>query len=168
MFEVKVTIAAPELVAAINTLAAAIGGPQAPAVSVPAAPPAVTPVNGAATNAQYTGNVPAPAPILQPPATPMVPAANPSPITMTAPSAQQAIPFNQSPVAAPVAGVPLAAPPQYTIDQIMAAGTSLMDAGKTNELMALLRNFGIQAVTELKPEHYGAFATVLREMGAKI
>ncbi|MCX4356984.1 MAG: hypothetical protein OSJ43_12315 [Oscillospiraceae bacterium] len=50
----------------------------------------------------------------------------------------------------------------------MAAGTSLMDAGKTNDLVNLLHSFGVQAVTELKPENYGAFATALRGMGAKI
>ncbi len=182
MFEVKITIAAPELAAAINNLAAAIGGtkiqPQAPAASVstntqsaapvPNAPPAVTSANGAATNAPYTAGTPALAQILQPPATPTVPAPCPSPIMTAPPSAQQVFPFNQQTAPVPTPGVPLALPPQYTIDQIMAAGTSLMDAGKTSDLVNLLHNFGAQAVTELKPEYYGAFATALREMGAKI
>ena len=72
----------------------------------------------------------------------------------------------QPPVQAP--GVPLAAAPQYTVDQIMAAGATLMDAGKVNELMTLLHSFGVQAVMDLKPEQMGAFATALRELGAKI
>ena len=50
----------------------------------------------------------------------------------------------------------------------MAAGASLMDAGKVNELMNLLHSFGVQAVMDLKPEQLGAFATGLRELGAKI
>ena len=69
---------------------------------------------------------------------------------------------------APAAAVPLAQPPQYTVDQIMAAGAQLMDAGKVNELINLLHSFGVQAVMDLKPDQLGAFATALREMGAKI
>ena len=65
-------------------------------------------------------------------------------------------------------GVPLAQPPQYTVDQIMAAGAMLMDAGKVNELMSLLHSFGVQAVMDLKQEQLGAFATALRNMGAQI
>lgn len=183
MLEIKVTVAAPELVAAISTLASAIAGttpqqvsqpsapqPTASAGLVPTTPPVGAYVNGAATNVQCTGATQAPAQTLTPPATQTVPAAYPSPVTVAAQSAQQASPFNQPPVApaGPTANVPLAQPPQYTIDQIMAAGTSLMDAGKTNDLVNLLHSFGVQAVTELKPENYGAFATALRGMGAKI
>ncbi len=68
----------------------------------------------------------------------------------------------------PAPNVPLAQPPQYTIDQIMAAGATLMDAGKVNELRNLLMSFGANAVMDLKPEQLGAFATGLRELGAKI
>lgn len=68
----------------------------------------------------------------------------------------------------PAPNVPLAQPPQYTIDQTMAAGATLMDAGKVNELRNLLMSFGANAVMDLKPEQLGAFATGLRELGAKI
>ena len=64
--------------------------------------------------------------------------------------------------------MPVAPPPQYTVDQIMAAGATLMDAGRVDELVNLLHSFGVQAVTDLKPEQMGAFATALRGMGAKI
>ena len=37
-----------------------------------------------------------------------------------------------------------------------------------NDLMNLLHSFGVQAVMDLKPEQLGAFATALRDMGAKI
>ena len=56
----------------------------------------------------------------------------------------------------------------YTIDQIMKAGAALMDAGKINELRKLIDSFGVEAVTNLKPEQLGAFATELRKLGAKI
>lgn len=124
MLEMRITIEAPELVGALNNLAAAIGGakltPQQGAVAAPQQP-----VTNPQTAAQTTPNYPAP-------------------------------------------NVPLAQPPQYTIDQIMAAGATLMDAGKVNELRNLLMSFGANAVMDLKPEQLGAFATGLRELGAKI
>ena len=82
----------------------------------------------------------------------------PGPVSPTAPTAPPAQPT----------GVPLAPAPQYTVDQIMQAGATLMDAGKVNELMNLLHSFGVQAVMDLKPEQLGAFATAMRELGAKI
>lgn len=81
---------------------------------------------------------------------------------------QQPVSTAPQPQAAPTAAVPLAQPPQYTVDQIMAAGAQLMDAGKVNDLINLLHSFGVQAVMDLKPDQLGAFATALREMGAKI
>lgn len=140
MFEVKVTIEAPELASAINNLATAIGGSAKPAVA------ATTPVVQTA--------VPAPAPVAQPAAAPAMPA--PAPVATNAP------------VSYPAPNVPLAQPPKYTVDQIMAAGATLMDAGKVNELMNLLHSFGVQAVMDLKPEQLGAFATAMRELGAQI
>lgn len=119
MLEMRITIEAPELVGALNNLAAAMPAPA------PAAPVQPNPL-------------PSPGPVAQ--ATPNYPAPN----------------------------VPLAQPPQYTIDQIMAAGATLMDAGKVNELRNLLMSFGANAVMDLKPEQLGAFATGLRELGAKI
>ena len=92
---------------------------------------------------------------------PVVPQ-QPTPVVPPAPVA------NVAPQNVPVAGVPLAQPPKYTVDQIMAAGAQLMDAGKVNDLMNLLHSFGVQAVLDLKPEQLGAFATALRDMGAKI
>lgn len=59
-------------------------------------------------------------------------------------------------------------PPTYTLDQISRAGASLVDAGKMQQLLELLGRYGVQAVTQLKPEQYGAFATELRGLGAQI
>lgn len=142
MFEAKLTIEAPGLTTAINRLADAIAYSRAPATapSTNSANPTPGAVNmGAPTPAQPTG-------------TP-VPAA-----PMTGPTAAPA----------QATGVPLAPAPQYTVDQIMQAGATLMDAGKVNELMNLLHSFGVQAVMDLKPEQLGAFATAMRELGAKI
>ena len=143
MLEVKVTIVAPELSGAINNLAAAIGGK-------------------ATQSAPVAQQMPTPAPTA--PVTPQMPAPAPqTPTPMAAPT-----PVTTAPTNYPAPNVPLAPPPQYTVDQIMAAGATLMDAGKVNELMNLLHSFGVQAVMDLKPEQLGAFATAMRELGAKI
>lgn len=140
MFEVRITIEAPELAGAINNLAAAMGGAKLGPQQT-ATPAGQQPMTNPKTNA------PAPVP--------------PAPLPSPGPAAQ-AMPSYPAP------NVPLAQPPKYTVDQIMAAGASLMDAGKVNELMNLLHSFGVQAVMDLKPEQLGAFATGLRELGAKI
>ena len=116
--EIKVTInvEAPELVKAINNLAAALGG-----------------------------------------------AKTVQPAVMQQPTL---VPTQAAPV--PPAAVPVSAPPQYTKEQIMQAGAELMDAGKADELVKLLKTFNVRAVMELKPEQLGAFATAMRELGAKI
>ena len=45
---------------------------------------------------------------------------------------------------------------------------TLMDAGRMNDLQALLAQFGINSLPELPESQRGAFATALRGMGAKI
>jgi len=90
----------------------------------------------------------------------------------TAPPTQAPAPTFAAPPPAPVspppAGVPVAAAPTFTREQIMTAGAALIDAGKMADLMTLLNTFGVQAVTQLKPEQLGAFATELRKLGAQI
>lgn len=63
--------------------------------------------------------------------------------------------------------VPTSAP-AYTFDQLAVAATQLTDAGRREEVLQLLNSFGVQALTALPKEQYGAFATKLRELGAKI
>ena len=145
MLEVKVNVivTAPELASAINNLASAISNNAQQTQSVPVAKPAFSvsaPENPVSASAQAQ-------PI------PPVPVASVASV--------------QQPVT-PIAGVPLANAPQFTVDQIMAAGATLMDAGKVDDLLNLLHSFGVQAVMELKPEQLGAFATELRKLGAAI
>lgn len=157
MLEMKLTIEAPELANALNNLAAALGARPFPtAQQAPAAastqPQPVVPQQAPAAPVQQP--MPAPAPV--------------APVPAPAPVAPMPAPATTAQPNTPVAGVPLAQPPKYTVDQIMAAGAQLMDAGKVNDLMNLLHSFGVQAVMDLKPEQLGAFATALRDMGAKI
>ena len=142
MFEIRVTIACPDLLAAAkllarNSIPEAVEAPAAPAVETTAAQmpvPAPTPVSVAAVPATST------------------------PVNTA----------NPVPAAAPV--VPLSQGPTYTLAQIAKAGADLIsqNPGLMPQVNALLAQYGVQAATDVKPEHYGAFATALRGLGAKI
>ena len=141
MLEVKVNvvITAPEVADAINNLATAISGKASQEKSAPA------------VQSQSSASIPVPADHAPMPEAPVQ--------TSTVPVLQPAT---------PIAAVPLASAPQFTIDQIMSAGAALMDAGKVDDLLNLLHSFGVQAVMDLKPEQLGAFATEMRKLGAAI
>lgn len=116
-----------------------------------------------------TAPAPIPAPAVPPAAAPAAPVApvNPAPTpAVVAPVAgPQVTPPGNAPAVAPVA-----AAPAYTVKQIGKAGADLVsqDAAKMPELLALLQKYGAQAITQLKPEQLGAFATELRRLGANL
>ena len=94
-------------------------------------------------------------PIQAVPATPVVPVPTQTPVVQSVPTAPL-----QTPV--PTTSV------TYTPDDLARAAFALMDSGRQQELIGLLQQFGVNAIPELKPEQYGAFATALRGMGAQI
>lgn len=154
--ELTVRIEAPELTHAILELASVL----ALGVSAEAAKASLAHERAAAEI--HVQAAPAPSP--QPTATPApAPAATTTTTQPAAPTATAA----PAPSSAPTAAVPTAAP-TYTLEQLAVAATQLVDAGRRDELIHLLQSFGAQALTALAPEHYGAFATKLREMGAKL
>lgn len=67
----------------------------------------------------------------------------------------------------PTGAVPVNVP-SYSMDDLTRAAMTLMDAGKQSDLQALLASFGVESLPQLPPEQYGAFATGMRGMGAKI
>jgi hypothetical protein len=151
---ITININAPGLEKALNNLANAMGGKglsthtDAPTqvsqetVQQPTTQPAQQPVPTAVPTAQQ-----------QAPQTPIqqqAPVQQQTPIQQTQPQ-----------------GVPTSAP-SYTMDQLAVASTQLVDAGRREELLQLLSSFGAGALMQLPKEQYGAFATKLREMGAKI
>lgn len=98
---------------------------------------------------------------------------------------QQQVPVQQMPAQAPqqvpvqqmcqqapqtiLQQVPTTAVAQgYTIDQLQVAAAGLTNAGRMPQVMGILQQFGIQAMTELPKDQYGNFATALREAGAQI
>lgn len=130
------------IAAAINSLAQAMGANGVTVAAADRRQEVAQPVADQAP-ALSTAAIPAA------PAPTSVPAAPPSAV----PVAQQAVPTSTT---------------AYTADDLAKAAISLMDAGRQNELIALLQQFGVAAVPNLLPAQYGAFATALRGMGAQI
>lgn len=145
MLEMKITIAAPDLAAAINNLAVALANGN----TVPAEKPAKAEKQTEAKDAAQ-----------QAPVNPMQ--ATGAPLSAT--PAQTVVPVANAPVAS---AVPTGAP-TYTLDMIARAGAALVDAGKMDALCGLLAKYGVEALTALNPAQYGNFANDLRALGAQI
>lgn len=156
MMEMKIKIEVPDLAAAICKLAAAITPPDINTLTPdePRGIPAAAPVAPVAA--------PAPAAPVNPTPAHVAPVAAPVAPTAPVPTEQPAAPVAQAPAAVPVTA------PTYTLDQIARAGASLVDAGKMEQLLALLARYGVAAVTQLQPDQFGVFATELRALGAQI
>lgn len=169
-------IQAPTIVAAIQQLAAALsvqkGNPVMTAIPQTAEEQAVR-------QQIVPAPIPAQAPYAAPPAPvnpipapqPAIPAAPMTLMPLNAPtSAMPAAPATTytAPTAMPVNSAPVAAAPTFQIDDLARGAAQLMDAGKHQECRALLTQFQVQGLGDLKPEQFGAFATCLRQMGAKL
>lgn len=158
MLEIKITIAAPDLAAAINNLAAALSDK---------APHFVCTQNGG--NNHQIENVGTLTMNIGSKTQPTAPAAPVNPMQATG------APLSATPAqtVAPVANVPVASAvptgaPTYTLDMIARAGAALVDAGKMDALCGLLAKYGVEALTALDPAQYGNFANDLRALGAQI
>lgn len=173
MMEMKITVEAPDLAASILKLAEAIASGPDPALLIPDEPlpvsaypatPVAAPVAPVAAHVSPAPVNPTPGPAPTTAAPVAAPSPSPTPVT-NAPTAGQT---SAAPGNTPAPTVPVTGAPTYTLDQISRAGASLVDAGKMQQLLELLGRYGVQAVTQLQPEQYGAFATELRALGAQI
>lgn len=153
MFEINITVNCPDLVNAATILAKAMGSGN------------VTPAAQFGTVAPVAAPLPAPT-VGQTMPTNSV-SVNP---TTGSPSMMAPMASSYPSNAVPVAGVPLAQAPAFTLEQVSKAGAELLSVqpAKMPELMGLLKQFGVQTVNALKPDQLGAFATALRGMGAQI
>ena len=145
--DIRIQINCPDLVSAANILAGAWGRKTQQAAPVLPQPTVQAPA--------------APQPIKEPKTTPVAPQAAP----ITPPTAQAPAPAPvAAPTTAPVAG------PTYTIQDLAVAGANLVRENPAvhPQLMGLLGQFGVQAVTDLKPDQLGPFANAMRQMGAKL
>jgi len=148
---ITVEIKAPDLVNAIQALAHAINKNPGSATAITSNIESIQPTQQGqlALDAQA------------------VPSAVPTAAPTQQPTQQTEQPVQQPTLQEQPQAVPTSAP-SYTLDQLAVAATQLVDAGRREELVQLLASFGVQALTALPKEQYGAFATKLREMGAKI
>lgn len=109
---------------------------------------------------------PAPAPAPQPIPAPVNPI--PAPVAPAPQVVPPTAPSAPAPTPNPV--VPGTEPPKYSIDDIARAGAELAQQGpdKITALTGLLQQFGLQAVTQLRPDQMGPFVMALRGLGARI
>lgn len=160
MFEVKVTIESPALVEAMNNLASAIVSGMT--VKVPEVKAVAQPVQNQQT-------APA-APTQEVPQTPVQtqPIMN-VPTAAPAPTAPTQAPVQQTPApVAPTQPAQQTAKTPTTLEAISRAGAALVDQGKMQQIMGLLSKYGVQAITQLQPNTYEAFAAEMRTLGAQI
>lgn len=73
-----------------------------------------------------------------------------------------------TPQPAPAAVIPTAAPKQYTLPELQAACGPLMDAGKMDELSAVIQAFDVTSLMDLPQDKYGELAVQLRALGARL
>ena len=191
MIELKVTVDAPELSAAINHLAEAIeskgtDAPAAPAKNsrskkaaaktAPDAPAASAPAPSEPVAAP--ASIEQPAVTSQPVQTPVItPAQQPTPAApMATPVMPQPV-ATATPVMTPPAAAPTPAPvapaqPQQssvTLEQIINAAMPLMNSNPAfaMQLQGILAKYGVQAVTQIPKEYLPNVAADLAALGAK-
>lgn len=159
--EITVTVNAPELAGAITKLALAIEG-------------AALNKNGEVTNpVGTTATVQSVEQVVQPttvaPVAPQQTAPAPQPQAQTIPMPQPTAPVPQP--QAPTPAQQTTAQPQQkalTLNDIATAGAGLVDQGKMQQVIELLGKYGVQAITQLQPTQFDAFAGELRALGAAI
>lgn len=161
MFEVRVTVEAPDVCAAVRELAAAMvataGAPRAVNTAEKQTPVQQVPAQPTQQFTQPTAQQ-APVQATQPPQ--QAPAQLPQQFTQSAPNTV-AHAFQQ-----PVQQAPAAR--QYTADEIARAGASLLEKGLMPQLIALLGKYNVQSITGLRPDQFPAFAADLKAMGADL
>lgn len=179
MFEIKVIISCPDLVAAAEMLVKALH-PAAAESEAPAEPKKTSKRGGKAKqevelvpNAmeepapQQPVVLPMPQAMAQPQVMPQQPVAQPQPLVQSQPMMQPPQPM---PTQQPVMQPPVTGAPGYTAEQISRAGAELVqtDPTKMQALLGMLQQFGVATIQMLKPEQFGAFANGLRSLGARL
>lgn len=159
--EITVTVNAPELAGAITRLALAIEGKATINQDGSMAIPAGTVATVKGVEAQPTAAPQQSTPVPQAQQTAPMPTPQPTPVPQAAPA--------QAPAPQPTP-VPQTAPTQkaITLNDLATAGAGLVDQGKMPQVIALLGKYGVQAITQLQPENFEAFAAELRALGASI
>ncbi len=78
----------------------------------------------------------------------------------------------QTPVVQQQATIPQAIPTTqnagFTMEQLAAAMSNAVNAGKMNTVLEILHSFGVQALTQVNPTDYSKLATLLKEKGIEV
>lgn len=135
---VRVTVEAPALVDAVNRLCDRFSSVQTGVATVPAAP------------------------IQEAPQAPTAPAEAPYQQPVAEPSTAAQAPAQAAPAPAPASAKVI------DLDTISRAGAALIDQGKMPQVLGVLKEFGVEAITQLQPSSYPAFAERLKALGAVI
>lgn len=117
------------------------------------------------------------APVAPPAAVPVVPVQSAAPVQNTPPmTAPPTVPVQQA--AAPTMTAPPTAVRKYTADELSIASRPIVEAGRQQELLALLHSFtftdangvtrNVQNVREMPEELFPAFANGIRQLGGRI
>lgn len=174
MFEIKVTISCPDLVAAAEMLVKALR-PAAAESEAPAEPKKTSKRGGKAKQEQELVPNAAEEPAPQQPVVLPMPQATAQPQVMPQPPVVQPVMQAMAqpqpmPTQQPVMQPPVTGAPGYTAEQISRAGAELVqtDPTKMPALLAMLQQFGVATIQMLKPEQFGAFANGLRSLGARL
>lgn len=171
MIELKVTVDAPELSAAINHLAEAI---ESKGTDAPAAPAKNSRSKKAAAKTAPdapAASAPAPSEPVAAPASIEQPAVTSQPV-QTPPAAPVTQQFIPQPAAAPTPAPVAPAQPQQsniTLEQIINAAMPLMNSNPAfaMQLQCILAKYGVQAVTQIPKEYLPNVAADLAALGAK-
>lgn len=148
MIEVKVTVELPGIPDALNNLARAIADSRNAVTAKLVPAPVKQPVPAPVTPVEQPVSAPVtPAPVVPVPPAP-VPVAQPTPVQPSAPS--------------PVAEAPV------TQHDLSVAGAKLVDMGKMDAVVNLLKQYGVVAITQLKEDQYASFAANLRGLGVEV
>jgi len=99
----------------------------------------------------------------------LIPAPVEQPIPVAAVPAPVAQPIPDAPVAPAAPAVP-AAPVQapVTLHALSVAGAKLVDMGKMDAVVKLLKQYGVAAITQLREDQYTSFAENLRGLGVEV
>lgn len=151
------------------------GKNPAPSGVAPVASPVAAPAAGAPPAGMFSPvqqNQPQYSPSFGAPVNPTA-GAGQNPV-MTSPSDPQQVLPGMGPVTpAPGLGagpLPVSNAPGFTAEQVSKAGADLVTTNPAmrSEMQKLFQQYGVQSMTELKPEQLGPFALALRGLGAKI
>lgn len=123
-----------------------------------------TPVEDAEFIARVVGSTPVVEELKKTKPSKVEPAKDEAPTTPATPVVEET-PAPTDPV---VPTVPVAPATEYTFADVQRIAAPLVQQGKSEELKNALKNFGVQAITELQQDQFGAFIQELKNLGADV